>query len=74
MQWHDRYDPPCVIAPDHGIATEPVVDVKALGAMTADAHQTAIVANRPLDVGMQQDRVDEAGGYAALCATQLAVL
>jgi hypothetical protein len=74
MERQDGDDPGCVIAPDHGIATKPIIDIKTSGPSATDADKTTVITNRPLDVGMRQDRIDEALGNATLrCASQAVI-
>jgi hypothetical protein len=74
VERQDGDDPGCVIAPDHGIASKPIIDVKPSGPSATDADKTTVITNRPLDVGMRQDRIDEALGSATLrCAPQAVI-
>jgi hypothetical protein len=69
MNRHDRDRLAMIVAPDHRIPPEPVVNIKATCPLPANSQQAAIITKRSLHISMRQQISYEAAIHSTLgCA------
>ena len=73
MQRQDGDDARGIVAPDHGIAAKPVVEVQVSCTLATDPNDPPVVADGAINVRIDHDRVDKGLAQFPRLATVLSM-